>query len=297
MKNILLVLFLLVPLAVPAQPQPPVAASVQQTIDGLLGPPFYITPYDAAQAGFGSGGTGGITAAGLTASLASGTNTVNLTNASAGTLPRTAADGSWDKASNYVGYITGSVAPTAGKFLTFTGTTNAFGAFTITPTNAPSGSGFPLTADVSFGGWSASLISGLYLTNQIVVTNSSANPTNFIGGTVYMETNNSPFRLITPSGLNSIALNKGWTNNFNRRADIEVSVAYSDSATGSPIIGVTNTISGYATSNSFNLGIIASPIMTWIIVDISPGDYGSFSNYSTGSGASVTINQAWWHLK
>lgn len=108
-----------------------------------------------------------------------------------GSLPRSAADSTWDWASNYVGYAAGSVAPNAGKYLTFTGGTNAFGAFTITPTNAPSGSGgFPLAADGDANQKSITNLWSIYLRTNISGNNFTfiIRPSQTVSGLPILET-------------------------------------------------------------------------------------------------------------
>lgn len=121
--------------------------------------------------------------------------------------------------------------------------------------------------------------------------------TNFFGGISFVASNAAPFSTVAPSGLDSIIMNKRWTNDFNRQADLVINISVTDAATGVPILAFTNTITGESYTNSPNFGITGTPIYNVNYIDISPGDYGSFSNYSTGTGTAITINSAWWKLK
>lgn len=114
--------------------------------------------------------------------------------------------------------------------------------------------------------------------------------------TVWLPTNNAPITTIAPSGLHSIALGKGWTNDLGARAELMISVKYTDAATGDPSFAYTNTVSGVAFTNSFAFGIAGTMQELVTIADISPSDYGSFTDLS-GSGSSVTFINAWWKLK
>lgn len=120
---------------------------------------------------------------------------------------------------------------------------------------------------------------------------------NWFGGISYVASNAAPSALVVPSGLNSITMNQGWTNNFNRLADLEVLALFTDAVTGNPNLAFTNTVTGQAWTNSPLSALIAGTSqITIIIPDVSPNDFGSFSNYS-GTGASVSFVKAWWHLK
>lgn len=125
----------------------------------------------------------------------------------------------------------------------------------------------------------------------------SGSSSNWLGGISFIASNAAPSALVAPSGLNSITMNQRWTNNFNRLADLEVSALFTDAVTGNPNLGFTNTITGQAWTNSPLSALISGTSqITIVIPDISPNDFGSFSNYS-GTGASVTFVKAWWHLK
>ena len=101
---------------------------------------------------------------------------------------------------------------------------------------------------------------------------------------------------IPPANLHSITLDKGWTNDIGSIANMVLSVKYVDSATGSPALGFTNSVTGEAWTNSFSIGLAATLQQTIVIPDIAPNDYGVFTNLS-GSGATLTILNAWWKLK
>lgn len=120
---------------------------------------------------------------------------------------------------------------------------------------------------------------------------------NWFGGISFVASNAAPSTLISPSGLNSITMNQRFTNNFNRMADLEVQALFTDAATGNPLLGYTNTVTGQAWTNApASFLLTGTSTITIVIPDISPNDFGSFSNYS-GTGASVTFLQSWWHLK
>ena len=119
--------------------------------------------------------------------------------------------------------------------------------------------------------------------------------TTLYGGLV-APTNMAPHTTVAPANLHSVTLGKGWTNDFGVRADLVISVKYTDAATGDPAFSFTNSITGEAWTNSVAFGLTATTKSTVVIPDISPGDYGKFSDLS-GTGASVNFLSAWWKLK
>jgi len=115
-------------------------------------------------------------------------------------------------------------------------------------------------------------------------------------GTTTFPTNNAAHTTIAPTGLHTVALGKGWTNDLGARADLILSVKLVDAVTGDPAIAFTNTVTGEAWTNNIIFGAVASVQYTITIPDLSPSDYGSFTDLS-GAGASVTILNSWWKLK
>jgi len=113
---------------------------------------------------------------------------------------------------------------------------------------------------------------------------------------VYLPTNTAPVATIAPTGLHTVALGKGWTNDLGARADLILSVKLVDAVTGDPAIAFTNTVTGEAWTNNIVFGAVASVQYTITIPDLSPSDYGSFTDLS-GTGASVKILNSWWKLK
>ena len=113
---------------------------------------------------------------------------------------------------------------------------------------------------------------------------------------VSLPTNTAAFNTVAPANLHSITLGKGWTNDLNARADIVMSVKYTDAVSGDPALAFTNTVTGEAWTNTFAFGIVGSMQEVVTIPDISPSDYGAFTDGS-GTGATVTILKAWWKLK
>lgn len=150
-------------------------------------------------------------------------------------------------------------------------------------------------ARTSSGGQNASLLaSNVVASGNVTVTGGSSN---WFGGTNYLGGNSAPFTTTAQGALHTVALNKGWTNDFNRQADLIINVTITDAATGVPILAFTNTTTGESYTNSPNFGITGSPVYNINYIDISPNDFGSFSNYSTGTGTSIIINSANWKLK
>lgn len=254
---------------------------------------------------------GGITQPNLASALAIGTNAISLTNATSNTLPISAADTSWMPVTNA---IAGTNQPiTIGQALVVVGT-NFNGATMVKGTNWPTGGGLT-SITTSNSNWTdtntINASSFLKDTNQTVTISTNgvavvtlgtnglvvaSGTSNWLGGISFVASNAAPFSTVAPSGLNTITMNQRWTNNFNRRGDLLLNVTITDAATGVPILGFTNTITGESYTNSPNFGITGSPTYGIPYLDISPGDYGSISNYSTGTGTSITINSVWWKL-
>lgn len=109
-------------------------------------------------------------------------------------------------------------------------------------------------------------------------------------------TNAALVTTVAPANLHNVALGKGWTNDLGARADLVMSVKYTDAATGDPALAFTNTVTGEAWTNTFAFGIVGSMQELVTIPDLSTNDYGSFTDRS-GTGATVTILNAWWKLK
>lgn len=149
---------------------------------------------------------GGITAANLKDSLATGTNSVNLTNSAAGTLPKSAADASWMPLTNAVAYSNSSGLPVIGNALVIVGT-NTFGAIVVNPTNWPSSSG---------GG-----ISALYATNDIIYDTNTINGQAFrvdTNGVMHISTNGVD---VVSVGTNGMAIAAGSSNWFGTTVTVQ----------------------------------------------------------------------------
>ncbi len=115
-------------------------------------------------------------------------------------------------------------------------------------------------------------------------------------GTTTFPTNNASFNVIVPSLLNTVAIGKSGTNNLGARADLVISVQYVDAVTGDPGFSYTNTTTGVSFTNSFAFGIAGTMKELVTIPDISPSDVYGFTDRS-GTGATVTFLNSWWHLK
>ncbi len=114
---------------------------------------------------------------------------------------------------------------------------------------------------------------------------------------VKMPTNNAAHNTLSSSGLNTISIGKGWTNNLGARADILILVQYIHSTTGNAAFSHTNFVTGEVWTNSCGSASLASTnVLLTTIPDISPSDNGIFVDRS-GSGGSVTFLNAWWKLK
>jgi len=115
-------------------------------------------------------------------------------------------------------------------------------------------------------------------------------------GYISAPTNTAAHTTIAPANLHAVTLGKGWTNDLGTRADLMISVKYTDAVTGDPGFFYTNTVDGLCFTNSFAFGLAGSFQELVSIVDISPNDYGSFGDLS-GAGASVVFLKAWWKSK
>lgn len=241
-------------------------------------------------------------------------STLNGANISAGTLPITAADTSWPPRQNYPHIANTNSA--SGQIITYTGTNDIYGSpvYTNGPASSGGGLGSVTTTNAQWYDTNSTIHSSLTKdTNDVVnlqtngVNTVSLNPvsgittatgtSNWFGTTNYLGGNAAPLGTSIQAGLHTVGLNKGWTNDFNRQADLVINVTVTDAVAGVPILGFTNTTTGESYTNSPNFGIAGSPVYSIYYIDISPNDFGSFSNYSTGSGTSITINSAWWKLK
>jgi hypothetical protein len=139
------------------------------------------------------------------------------------------------------------------------------------------------------------LVTNLSTTN-IIVNPTGGDGSNYFGGINFIGSNAAPYRTVSPSGLNSIAFNQGWTNNFNQRADMLLQICRTNHGDPGSTITFTNTVTGEAWTN-YNSGEISNTnVFLMPVLDISPGDYGSFSNYNV-AGSGCTIIKAWWKLK
>lgn len=121
----------------------------------------------------------------------------------------------------------------------------------------------------------------------------------FIGVTNSFPTNSAAYHTILPAGLHSIAVNQGWTNDLGARADLILSVQHSCISPGANggTLTFTNTVTGECWTNGIpagnNVGYTNNYLVS--VVDISPNDFGSFSNYNTAGGTKIL--GAWWKLK
>lgn len=123
-----------------------------------------------------------------------------------------------------------------------------------------------------------------------------ANITNLTTSLLTGPTNNAVHTTITPSGLNTIGLNLGWTNNLGARADIVLAVFQQVGLTN--MLVLTNTTTGECYSNSLMSGNGSGTTNCLIITypDISPNDQGTLSNYPF-VGSVTPIITAKWKLK
>jgi len=135
-----------------------------------------------------------------------------------------------------------------------------------------------MTSTLAVGGAST-------FTNAVTFRSSVSSPTNTAAHTT-----------IAPANLHAVTLGKGWTNDLGARADLMISVKYTDAVTGDPGFFYTNSVDGVCFTNTFSFGIAGNFQELVTIVDISPNDSGLFGDLS-GVGASVTFIKAWWKLK
>lgn len=194
--------------------------------------------------------------------------------------------------STLAGQMTGSAADSTGQASTI------FGVGSTTAIHIASSSGANAWGETAFGDtmyeeWNSASGSLAFAAANL---RAAKTPTNTFFYGINAATNMSGFTTVTPSGLNTIAMNQGWTNNFNQRADLIVEFGFVDAVTGDPVVHFTNSITGESYTNALRLAIAGNTTMLVNFTDISPKDFGSISNYS-GTGASVTINKARWKLK
>ena len=141
------------------------------------------------------------------------------------------------------------------------------------------------------------------LNGAVAATNFTANGpgTNYLGGDtkivsrLFSNTNSSPFSTVDSAGLHTAAINAGWTNDLGARADLVMGLTLTNSATAWPLLTFTDAVSGECYTNSQRFLVSGTNILRIQFSDISPGDYGSLSNY--GPAGSVIINSATWKLK
>ncbi len=156
----------------------------------------------------------------------------------------------------------------------------------------------PANVIVTNAGVNTTITSNTVTSGSLIANGGTSN---YLGGITLISSNAAPFSTVSPSGLNSIALNQRWTNDFNRRATLILNMTYfTNGGISDNIIKLafTNTVTGECYTNSgsgLQFGVGENHL---IFPGISPGDYGSISNYSTGTGGpTVTIAKAWWKLE
>lgn len=199
----------------------------------------------------------------------------------------------------FYGFLDTPSAQSTGSAVDSTGqASSVFGVGSTTAIHIVSSSGANAWGNTAFGDtiyeeWNPA---GAGLSFTAGNLRAAKTPTNTFFYGINAATNMAGFTTMIPAGLNTIALNQRWTNNFVQRADLIVDALFGDAATGDPVLHFTNSVSGESYTNGPRFGLTATVPMTLNFIDISPGDFGSFSNYS-GTGATITIVKARWKLK
>lgn len=113
---------------------------------------------------------------------------------------------------------------------------------------------------------------------------------------LYSVSNAAPYTRITPSGLDTLALNKGFTNDLGARATPVFDLSVPEPCTNFFVL--TNTTSGECHSNIvLNDDAFGKTYpMTIIFPPVGPGEQGTLSNY-LNSSQTFTIFKAQWVLQ
>ena len=181
---------------------------------------------------------------------------------------------------------------------------------------------YGITNTAAYGAIGIGLTSGSFKTgnplifenNSVIVTNSGAGSTNLLGVVIPISqptnfsqnisvfflnamSNSAAHPTVTPSGLDTLALNTGWTNDLGARADMiltgTIPTIYGSGNTNN--LAVTNTVTGESYTNYIaGNGLQPSGFM-FVIPDISPNDSGTISNW--GYNQSITNFKGVWKLK
>jgi hypothetical protein len=105
-------------------------------------------------------------------------------------------------------------------------------------------------------------------------------------------TNKAAFSTLTQS----IALGSTFTNLTGGRADFVGQVTFNGSATGNPILVISNLTTGLVITNG--IPVVSGTAMQGIVFpDTSPNDICEAIDASTGTGASISFVQGWWIVK
>lgn len=108
--------------------------------------------------------------------------------------------------------------------------------------------------------------------------------------------NKAPHVFVQASGLDSTLVNKGWTNDLGSRADMILDILMIATCTND--FTLSNTVTGECHTNFLYNPLSQNRATTIVFPDISPGDYGTISNYIGGpSGNQSLIARGTWKLK
>ena len=128
-------------------------------------------------------------------------------------------------------------------------------------------------------------------TNLNVTGTISANSLN-VSNTASIKTNTAAFGTVSQP----ITLGSTFTNLMAGRADFVGQFTFNLSATGNPILVISNLTTGLVITNEIP-GVSGTAMQGIVFPDVSPNDICEAFDASSGSGASVSFVQGWWIVK